>query len=327
MGGKFSAGVLLVFIVAARPALADPSAADRATARALAQEGQQAFEARRYDVAADKFSRADALVHAPTLLLGLAHAQVGLGQFVEAQESYNRIIREGVTPGSPRPWFKALEDAAKEIESITPRVAWVTISVRGSSNPEVVVDGAAVPVASLGVKRPVNPGNHNVKASAEGFTHADKAFSLGEGQSTSVTLEIAAIPGAAPLASVADAPEPETVNAPARGRRVPAYVAFGVGGAGLILGAVTGAIAWSKHQKLADECPGGSCDLAHDGEVRSYHTVGVISAVGFATAGVGAGVGLALLLTEPKSARLEERRAGYVSPYVGLGAVGLRGAF
>src|SRR6267378_5282553 len=96
-------------------ALAEPTAADRATARTLAQEGQQALESRNFAVAIDKFSRADSLVHAPTLLLGLARAQVGLGRLVEAQENYNRIIRDGVAPNSPHSWAKALDDANKEV--------------------------------------------------------------------------------------------------------------------------------------------------------------------------------------------------------------------
>jgi hypothetical protein len=96
-------------------AFAEPTAADRATARTLAQEGQHALETKNYTMAIDKFTRADALVHAPTLLLGLARAQVGATKLVEAQENYNRIIREGVAPGAPKSWSKAIDDANKEV--------------------------------------------------------------------------------------------------------------------------------------------------------------------------------------------------------------------
>jgi hypothetical protein len=65
--------------MATRVAQAEPSDADRATARVLAHEGFDAQQRGDYSVAADRFLRADALVHAPTLLLGLARAQVGLG--------------------------------------------------------------------------------------------------------------------------------------------------------------------------------------------------------------------------------------------------------
>ena len=86
----------------ASAALAEPSAADRATARSLAGEGYQALQDKDYATAADRFGRADALVHAPTLMIDWARALVGLGKLVEAQERYEQIVREGVDPKSPK---------------------------------------------------------------------------------------------------------------------------------------------------------------------------------------------------------------------------------
>src|SRR5712691_7270322 len=143
-----SLAVLLALALSSTAAFAEPSAGDRATARTLAQEGQQALESKNYPVAIDKFSRADSLVHAPTLLLGLARAQVGVGRLVEAQENYNRIIRDGVAPNSPHSWTKALEDANKEVAAIPARLPWVTITVLGPTNPEVIIDSTPIPTAS-----------------------------------------------------------------------------------------------------------------------------------------------------------------------------------
>src|SRR4051794_32954254 len=126
-----SSAIIVTLALFAPVVFAEPSAGDRATARTLAQEGQQALEGKNYAVAIDKFSRADSLVHAPTLLLGLARAQVGLGRLVDAQESYNRIIRDGVAANSPHSWTKALDDATKEVAALPPRLPWVTISVLG----------------------------------------------------------------------------------------------------------------------------------------------------------------------------------------------------
>src|SRR3954471_15087061 len=97
--GTWASGLVLLF--AAGVARAEPSASDRATARVLADEAGEALDQKNYEVAADRFGGADALVHAPTLLLGLARAEVGLGKLVEASENYQRIVREGVTPGAP----------------------------------------------------------------------------------------------------------------------------------------------------------------------------------------------------------------------------------
>jgi hypothetical protein len=67
--------LLLIPTVAA----AQTSDADRVTARGFAQEGQDALDRKDFTTAADRFGRAGELLHAPTLTLGLARAQVGLG--------------------------------------------------------------------------------------------------------------------------------------------------------------------------------------------------------------------------------------------------------
>src|SRR5277367_5346205 len=82
--------------VSAAPRALAQSDADRATARSLGQDGQSALENKDYATAEDRFRRADKMVHAPTLMLGLARSLSGEGKYVEAQEAYNRIVREGL---------------------------------------------------------------------------------------------------------------------------------------------------------------------------------------------------------------------------------------
>src|SRR5688572_10234925 len=81
---------------ATAPASSEPSAADRNTARRLAVDGQKALKAGDFAKAADHFQRANDLVNAPTLLLGLARARVGQGRLLEAYELYDKIVRTGV---------------------------------------------------------------------------------------------------------------------------------------------------------------------------------------------------------------------------------------
>src|SRR5580693_7871923 len=119
------------------PAALAQSDADRATARALGQDGQQALDAKDYRTAEDRFRRADKLVHAPTLELGLARALAGVGKFVESQETYNRMVREGLPPGAPDVFKHALEDAKKEVEGVATKVGAVTITVKSASGTEI----------------------------------------------------------------------------------------------------------------------------------------------------------------------------------------------
>ena len=131
------------------------SDADRATARSLGQEGQQAFENKDYATAEDRFRRADKMVHAPTLVLGLARALAAEGKYVEAQESYNRIIREGLPAGAPDVFKRALDDAKKEVDAVAAKVGAVTITVKAAGggdipDPQVVLDEHPINSASLG---------------------------------------------------------------------------------------------------------------------------------------------------------------------------------
>ena len=324
----FWSGLKLVLLCSGS-ALADPSAADRATARSLAGEGYQALQTKDYSAAADRFGRADALVHAPTLMIDWARALVGLGKFVEAQERYEQIIREGVDAKAPKSWQKALSDAGTELAALKPRLAWVTITVSGSNEARVTIDGAPVPPAAIGVRRAINPGERALRVVARGYLAQKRALELAEGSDTRADFTLQPDPdqqaaastmldSAAPLAKPTDTP---------RRSPVPMYVAFGVGGAGLVVGGVTGALALSKRSSLSKSCDSaGKCPSTESDTLSSYHALGTISGVGFAVglAGVGAGTALWFLnRTSPAPAT----QGLSVHPYVGLASVGAVGSF
>ena len=295
-----------------------------------------ALNAKDYATAADRFQRALALVHAPTLLRDLARAQVGLGRLVDAHETYSLIIREGVAADAPPPWVKALADAKAEVATVTPRLPWITITVAGPAHPKVTIDGAPIPEASLGVKRAADPGRHEIRALATGYYTAKKSVMLNEGESVNVDFELEdAPPDAAPkdeeetgkvsVATVVDPPwrKPVTIGA------------FALGGAGIVLGSVTGILAMTKHNKLATDCPGGTCHPPHEGAYNSFHTFATLSTIGFVTGGVAAGAGVVLLLVKPQnfvqqpdSDQGAPKRTGFSwSPFVGLSGAGVEGTF
>jgi hypothetical protein len=318
----------------ASPAAADPSDADRATARALSVEAHRAFDRKDYAMAADRFARADALVHAPTLLLGVARAQAALGHLVAAQEAYSRIVREGVPPKAPPVFAKAVGDAKRELDALAPRVPGIVVVVAGAPGAKVTIDGAEVPAAAVGVRRPVDPGTHVVAATADGFLATDKSVTVAERATLDVRLELRPAPKPAPAPVAAPAPSPPPpqpppppADPPDRGgaQRVAGFVALGLGVAGLGVGAVTGGLALGKHGELADACtlPGGKCPASAASTLDAYGTLGTVSTIGFVAGGVLVAGGVTLLVTAPKRAP----RDAWVAPVVGPAHVGLRGAF
>ena len=317
---------LIVALLWVGTSWAEPSAADRATARALAGEGYQALQEKDYATAADRFSRADALVHAPTLMIDWARSLAGLGKLVEAQERYEQIVREGVEPKAPKSWHRALADAGAELAQLKPRLAWVTISVSGAAQPEVTIDGAPVPAAAIGVRRAVNPGSLQVQAQAKDFLSQTKTVELREGAEESVDFQLEPDPNARVAAAVKPPPAPPPAPAEHH-NRAPMYVAFGVSAAGFVVGAVTGGLFLSKRAELDGVCTAdGACESKHTDLKKQYDTLGIVSPIGFAVGVAGAGTGLALWLLNRDGAGSSSQGVS-VHPYVGLGNVGAVGSF
>jgi len=313
--------LVLAIVLLAAPAAAQVSNADRATARALAQQGQDALENKDWATAVERFSRADALVHAPTLMLALARAEVGQGSWVAALEHYSRIAREGVAPGSPPTWSKALQDAQKELAALEPRVPAVILRVEGAVGARVSLDGTPVPAAAIGVKRPVDPGKRTLRAEADGHLPAEVTVTLAEGQVETVTLQLevarAVPPGVAPPPPL---PPPPPGHAPLKPI---GFAGLGLGGAGLLMGAITGGLALGKHGALQKICPGGHC-IDQQSAIDSYNLMGGLATAGFVAGGILAATGAVLVIAAPRDPPSE---AVWIAPRIGLGSVGVEGRF
>ncbi len=281
---------------------AQASDADRATARALAHQGYEAGQQGDYATAAEDFEKADALVHAPTLMLGLARAQVGLGRLVEAHETYQRILREGVDPRAPAPFAKAVEDAGREVKALAPRLAWVTIDVRGPTAPSVSLDHRG-----RGSRRAGCPARQQSRRAHRprlrgGIRLGGEDLRSGRGGAQSVTLVLDPLPSS---------PTPLSAKA--------GTAALGIGVAGLLVGGVTGAIVLAKHASLASVCPDGHCSQSESDELSAYRTLATVSTASTLAGACAVVAGAALLLATPKSAP--------VTAYAGLLSAGIAGSF
>ncbi len=343
--------IVLLFATAGTPtfARADVPDGDKATARQLTIDGYEALKKNDYAGAADRFKRADSLYHAPTITLGMARAQAGLGKLVSAQELYSRVVHEPLPPNASAGVTKAVEDAKRELEALSPRVPSVVINVKGTDAPRVTLDGIDVPSAALGVKRPVDAGKHIIKATATGFAPGEATVILLEGKSESITIDlkpgqdtsaVAVVPpGTPPPATPPDSttqplatpmpagPTPDHVDAKGSTRKTLGFAALGVGAAGLIVGGITGGLALGKHSAILKSCPEGHCPPAQKAslqpEIDSYATMGTVSTIGFIAGGALAATGVVLMLTAPRA----KVAAAAVTPIVGLGFLGAKGSF
>lgn len=343
--------IALSLVVLPRAAAAQ-SDADKATARTLAQEGQVALDKGDFKAAEDRFRRADSLYHVPSVALGLAQAQVGLKRLVAAQETYKTIVREGVPSGlSPKAsaaMASAVQDAKKELAALEPRIPAVVFTVDGPSDPKLRLDGAALSNAVLGVRRPIDPGEHLFQATADGWKPRETRFSINEGQTQNVRLSLEA--GAAPPPvpppvqpmPIAPGPIAPTPGGPDRAQskgggwmKPLGITATVIGGVALAGGIATGVIAITEHSVLETECPFGECTQRSQDTLDSFHTFSTISTIGFVVGVVGLGAGITLIAVAPsknsgsvtRGPAHAKRAAPTVEPYLGLGKAGLMGSF
>ena len=318
---------------------AEPSPQDIAQARDLGQQAQAAFDAGNFAESEKLWNAASNLYPAaPTLTLGLARTQAKLGKLVLAQESYNKIIRDQSQNTNAPPAFRdALESAKTEIVAVSSKIASVVIHVEGPTNPVVTLDGQPVSTAGLGLRRPVDPGSHVVKAEAPGYKTAETTFQVAESGSAEAKLTLEKAPEATATAAPSPSemgPKPTEAGTSKSGNKTLAIAALGVGGAGLIFGSITGVLAIGQHGDLSDRCPDGRCPNDASGDVDSYKTMGTLSTIGFIVGGVGLTAGAVLWFTAPK-----ETSTGYKTvtrtassgfswqPYVGAGGGGVTGRF
>jgi hypothetical protein len=152
---------------------------------------------------------------------------------------------------------------------------------------------------------------------------------LKEGEEQSITISLSRPDSVVLEEAPVPKEEPKPVTAESSSSPLP-WIALGIGGAGLAVGAVTGVMALGKHSDLSDQCPTGTCNPANAEEEKSmeddlseYHTLGTSSGIGFGVAAAGIGTGLVLLLTSPKAESAPS--SARFTPLLGPGFVGIRG--
>jgi hypothetical protein len=312
----------------------------RAGARAAADAGLQAYDAKNWAVCKDFFGRAQSIIEAPPHLLYLARCSVQLGELVGGREAYLKVVREIIAPDKPKAFRDAQGTAETELAALEQRIPYLNINVTSGAGKTVNVkmDGVDVPPALVGVPHPVDPGTHNLEASAEGMAAASKSVTLQEGQHEDVTLELVG-PATGPAAPAQSSPAPELPPVPPdKGQgglplRTIGFATMAVGVAGLVVGGVFFAQASGDTNSANSKydqfhclmfCPSDQQQQVKnlDNQAASAKTIAVVSG-GAGIVALGAGVTLVLLPRHgvPKQQGLS------LTPEFGIGSLGLRGAF
>ncbi len=343
---------ILLVAALALPALAgpvraaEPSVADRASAKDFLREGKDLRDAGDHLGARKKFEAAYALVPTPITGYLLAREQVATGQLLEAREVLDAIDRMPVKSTETVDGRQARADAASLLSEVLPKIPVIEVRLKGlgaGASASVQVDGELVPLvaAQQGVR--VNPGKHVVTAKVDALERT-QTIEAKEGQRAIAELDVTVV--VAPPAKPAEPPKPPqpTVTPPrpepVKAAPAPAAPIADAGGgatkwigiAGLGVGVVTmgvsglmGLSAKSTYNDATSQhCPTGPCDpqgLQGISDARSRAGAATI------VLGVGAAIavgGAVLWLTAPSGG---EAKTGVTSVGVGAGGLVVGGRF
>ena len=300
---------------------AGPDSAD-----ALFNKGVEQMEAGHYDTACPAIEQSFKLDPLPGTLFTLAECEAKRGRSATAIARYDEYLAvyAKLSPEKKRKQAdreKVSRDASSALAQAVPEIT-LTLGPGAPAGVVVTRDGAPVAATSLGVPMRLDPGDHVFTWQAPGGPAKEKAIALKPKDRTSLLLELPALAGVpveTPVSPPPEAPKQTGLS----GRRIGAFAAFGVGGVGLVMGAITGGLALGKKSTVDQNCGIGGDPTAcnHTGATAAdgLKTLGTVSTVGFVLAGVGVGAGLALFFTEPKP---QTATATRTRTFVGLSARG-----
>jgi hypothetical protein len=222
------------------------------------------------------------------------------------------------------------EDCAQRLDEIGKAMPSIVFDVKDSAGNDlpgvaITMDGQSVAGegSAAGTAVELDPGEHTFSFEAAGLKKIEKRLVLVEGAKQRREVVIMDRAEAAQIASTAS---PPTSEAPTRSARPPtlAWVAFGVGGAGLTLGVIAGLVAGGKHSTLEGGCnnTAGTCTPAYANDLGAFHTWRTVSTVGYVVGALGAAGGAVLWFMAPRA-----RNATATGVWLGPASAGIAGKF
>jgi hypothetical protein len=301
----------------ARAQGAPPEAAtaeQKATAQKAFQKGMKSAKAKKHDEALAAFKESYGAVASPNSHLMVARELVELGRLEDAWVEYEKTVAEAEAAAQKDPKYADTASSAKtEQGDLKTKLAFVKLTVTGAGpGSRVTVHSREIPEADWGKPVAVTPGKIRVELVGSDGKETVKEVDAAAGSEVAVELSP---PAAAPAAGAGSGTATAKVEASTSGggpsMRTWAYIAGGVGVAGLATFGIFGAMNNAKHSKLEDECKDGVCPSNLEEERDAGKKYQTIANVGLVVGVVGLGTGTVLYLMSGKKT---EKTATVVKP-------------
>ncbi len=276
------------------------SSTKSAGAEALYEEARSLMKHNDFEHACPKFKQSYDLDPGGGTLLNLAECYEKQGKFASAWSTFKEALVVAQRDGRS----ERVDYAKKHLAVVEPKVSKITIEVTSEANEPgltVTLDGAPLGAAAWGVGMPVDPGPHQVAASAPNKTTFERSVQIESGSSTLKILKlddapVAAAPPRAIDQDVEKRPVPGEPAIAGNGSRTVGFVLLGAGVVGIGVGSYFGLHAFSKWSERKDGCTNGCTpDAKKAGDSASSSAL--ISDIGFGVGLIAAGVGTYLVLS------------------------------
>jgi hypothetical protein len=209
-------------------ARAQSEATETAAARELYAQGVEAAQAGELDDAIARFERSYALSPRDATLLNLAQVEERAGRVVAAIDSYRRFLARA----EPEMLERHGERARESIAALTPQVGRLEVVVFGAqASDEVLLDGATLARASLGLDLPVDPGRHEVTVRRGEARCGSEAREVAPGGRATIELRVF-------CAAVVSQPDEGPGASGGGGDDPTPFIALGVAGGVVVVGAI-----------------------------------------------------------------------------------------
>lgn len=316
-------------------------AGSTAVAEVMFQQARELFKQQQYAEACPRFAESQRLEPKLGTLLNLAVCHEKLGKIATAWAEYTSALTV-----AHREQRKDREDFAREqVAALERRIAHVSLQIKVPPADLVVsLDDQPLDHTALNTPLPIDPGAHRITATAPGKIPWSKAIEASAERAeipvTIPPLEAANAPPSsapAPPAPTGFTPPPPRVPfvlpAPVappplvrEDHRALIYGGFGVGAAGVLVGAITGGITLAQAGTIRDTCGNNVCGASQQDAISSATTLANVSNVSFVIGALGAGVGVVgLVLSQPRAST--PKTALSVTPVLGPGILGASGTF
>ncbi|MEO8903498.1 MAG: hypothetical protein ABI488_14845 [Polyangiaceae bacterium] len=290
---------MLALSLASRTLFAQ-SGEDRASAQALFDDGRALVQANRAAEACPKFEESQRLDPGTGTLLNLAGCYEKVGRYASAWALYVEAMAASRSAG--RADREAL--AKTHSEALLPRLSKLSVDVPVPAQVaglSVTRDGQPVRQAQWGTALPIDPGKHQLTASAPGKKPWQVEIEISKpGRTETISVPVLADAPGEPGAGKPAAPLTDVQNATAVRRaklRTASYVVGGLGVvAGFGLGTYFGLSALSKNNAAKASCDGNNCWGEGYTERNEARDAGTLSTIAFVAGGALVATGVVLFL-------------------------------